>query len=129
MAIGSFFEGGGSADTAAGGSQDIDEEFDDEEMVIRNSARQPAQPTPAARSVQSETKSSSKSKSSRPDKPRIATLRDKDSDEDEDDEEKGQAFYAGGSEHSGQQILGPPGAGKKTNVDDYIKNLFQKARE
>ncbi|WAR01526.1 NSF1C-like protein [Mya arenaria] len=38
-------------------------------------------------------------------------------------EEDGQAFYAGGSETSGQQVLGPK---KKKNV---VENLFKSARE
>lgn len=37
-----------------------------------------------------------------------------------DDEEEGQAFYAGGSEHSGQQVLGPP---KKDIVADMFKSV------
>lgn len=39
------------------------------------------------------------------------------SSEDEDGNEKGQAFYAGGSQHSGQQILGPP---RKNPIKDYV---------
>lgn len=39
-----------------------------------------------------------------------------------DDEEEGQAFYAGGSEHSGQQVLGPP---KK----DIVADMFKSVRE
>ena len=61
-------------------------------------------------------------------KPRIATLHDQNNDEEDDDDERGQAFYAGGSEHSGQQILGPK-SGDKKKADDYIKSLFQKAKE
>lgn len=45
---------------------------------------------------------------------------------DEDDDQKGEAFYAGGSEHSGQQILGPPK--KKTPVQDYISEVFRTAQ-
>lgn len=41
------------------------------------------------------------------------------------DEEDGQAFYAGGSERSGQQILGP---GKKPK-DDLVSNMFKAAKE
>ncbi|XP_076267283.1 NSFL1 cofactor p47 [Rhynchophorus ferrugineus] len=37
------------------------------------------------------------------------------------DEEEGQAFYAGGSEHSGQQVLGPPK--KKDIVADMFKSV------
>jgi len=41
------------------------------------------------------------------------------------DGEEGQAFYAGGSETSGQQILGP----KKGKESDFVKGIFKKARE
>jgi UBX domain-containing protein 1 len=37
----------------------------------------------------------------------------------------GQAFYAGGSERSGQQIIGPP----KPNVDKKVTKLFEAARK
>lgn len=40
-----------------------------------------------------------------------------------EDEEEGQAFYAGGSEHSGQQVLGPP---KKR---DIVSDMFKAVRE
>lgn len=39
-------------------------------------------------------------------------------------DEEGQAFYAGGSEHSGQQVLGPPK--RKT---DMVAKLFKSAKE
>ncbi|KAJ8911566.1 hypothetical protein NQ315_007947, partial [Exocentrus adspersus] len=39
------------------------------------------------------------------------------------DEEEGQAYYAGGSEHSGQQILGPP---KK---QDIVADMFKSVHE
>lgn len=39
------------------------------------------------------------------------------------DEEEGQAFYAGGSEHSGQQVLGP---GKK---NDIVGDMFKSCQE
>lgn len=59
---------------------------------------------------------------------KIHTLRDGGDDEDDEGNEgndKGQAFYAGGSETSGQQIIGPP----KKNADHIIKDLFRKAKE
>lgn len=56
----------------------------------------------------------------------IRTLWDnKDKDEDKDEEPRGQAFYAGGSEHSGQQILGPT-AGRSSS-DPIIQNIFNQA--
>lgn len=47
-----------------------------------------------------------------------------DHDSDSSGEEDGQAFYAGGSEHSGQQVLGPP---KKKS--DVVAKLFKSAKE
>lgn len=44
---------------------------------------------------------------------------------DDKNDEKGQAFYAGGSQSSGQQVLGPPP--KKRS--EIIAEMFQKARE
>lgn len=43
----------------------------------------------------------------------------------DNNEEEGQAFYAGGSDQSGQQILGPP----RQSHESIIKNLFSKAKE
>lgn len=40
-------------------------------------------------------------------------------------EEKGQAFYAGGSQTSGQQILGPP---RKNPIKDYVSEVFRQAQ-
>lgn len=51
---------------------------------------------------------------------------DADEDLDSDSDDEGQAFYAGGSETSGQQILGPS---KKKEGADYVKHMFKKARE
>lgn len=72
-----------------------------------------------------EHKQSESKKESRPrgSGPKIHTIRDEDDDEKSD--EQGQAFYAGGSQTSGQQILGP----SKNNPEELIKNLFQKAKE
>lgn len=44
----------------------------------------------------------------------------------EDEEEQGQAFYAGGSERSGQQVLGPP---KRNPIKDYVSEIFRSAQE
>jgi len=41
-------------------------------------------------------------------------------------EEEGQAFYAGGSERSGQQVLGPS---KKKNADELVSSMFKSAKE
>ncbi|XP_055379979.1 NSFL1 cofactor p47 [Condylostylus longicornis] len=58
-------------------------------------------------------------------KPKVATLHNM-NDQSSDDEEEGQAFYAGGSERSGQQVLGPP---KKKNFSEQLSDLFKMARE
>ncbi|KAI8783953.1 NSFL1 cofactor p47 [Biomphalaria glabrata] len=44
----------------------------------------------------------------------------------ESSDEEGQAYYAGGSDTSGQQILGPP---KKKDANKLVDSLFQSARE
>jgi len=41
-------------------------------------------------------------------------------------DEEGQAFYAGGSERSGQQILGPP---KAKDTDKKVNKIFEAARK
>lgn len=43
----------------------------------------------------------------------------------DEDDEKGQAFYAGGSQTSGQQILGPP---RKNPIKDYVSEVFRQAQ-
>jgi UBX domain-containing protein 1 len=43
----------------------------------------------------------------------------------DENEEKGQAFYAGGSQASGQQILGPP---RKNPIKDYVSEVFKQAQ-
>lgn len=53
---------------------------------------------------------------------RIATLWDNNKNDDNDEHESGQAFYAGGSEHSGQQILGGPNA-------NIAHTLFESTRQ
>ncbi|KAL1485097.1 hypothetical protein MTO96_032178, partial [Rhipicephalus appendiculatus] len=46
--------------------------------------------------------------------------------DDSANEEEGQAFYAGGSEHSGQQVLGP---GKKPdNKEHFVAEMFKAAK-
>ncbi|XP_065225683.1 NSFL1 cofactor p47 [Planococcus citri] len=44
-------------------------------------------------------------------------------DSESSDEEDGQAFYAGGSEHSGQQVLGPPRARRSDIVTDVFRSV------
>ncbi|XP_077267520.1 NSFL1 cofactor p47 isoform X1 [Temnothorax americanus] len=66
---------------------------------------------------------STESKGAKP-KPRFGTLNDLQNADSSSDEEEGQAFYAGGSEHSGQQVLGP---GKKKK--DIIGDMFKTCQE
>lgn len=40
-----------------------------------------------------------------------------------EEEEEGQAFYAGGSEHSGQQVLGP------SKKKDFVADMFKSVKE
>uniref|UniRef100_U5EYU9 Putative nsfl1 cofactor p47 n=1 Tax=Corethrella appendiculata TaxID=1370023 RepID=U5EYU9_9DIPT len=60
-------------------------------------------------------------------KPKITTLFNcnKDEDSGDSDEEQGQAFYAGGSDRSGQQVLGPP---KKNPMKNFISEIFRSAQ-
>lgn len=44
----------------------------------------------------------------------------------DDEDEQGQAFYAGGSERSGQQVLGPP---KRKNFREQLTEMFRMAHE
>ncbi|XP_059166530.1 NSFL1 cofactor p47-like isoform X2 [Physella acuta] len=46
--------------------------------------------------------------------------------ESDSSEEEGQAYYAGGSDTSGQQVLGPP---KKKDSNRLVESLFKSARE
>ncbi|XP_070200232.1 NSFL1 cofactor p47-like [Littorina saxatilis] len=59
---------------------------------------------------------------------RFGTIGGLRADEDSSSEEEGQAFYAGGSDTSGQQVLGPPSR-KKKNPEGLVTDLFQSARE
>lgn len=56
---------------------------------------------------------------------RIVTLNNMSKSSDEE-EEGGQAFYAGGSDRSGQQVLGPP---RKNPLKDYVSEVFRSAKE
>ncbi|KAL2732026.1 NSFL1 cofactor p47 [Vespula squamosa] len=56
-------------------------------------------------------------------KPKFGTISDLQNRDSSSEEEEGQAFYAGGSEHSGQQVLGP---GKK---NDIISDMFKSCQE
>ena len=58
----------------------------------------------------------------------IATLSDyKDKPKTTPPEDKGQEFFAGGSEHSGQMIEGPPK--KKATPESMARDVFESAKE
>lgn len=65
-----------------------------------------------------------KKKSTPADRSKIATLSSMKKQESDSDEEEGQRFYAGGSTHSGQEVLGP---GRASH--DMISELFRSVRE
>jgi UBX domain-containing protein 1 len=46
--------------------------------------------------------------------------------DDSSSDDEGQAFYVGGSDHSGQQVLGPPR--KKTDAS-FVDRVLNKVRE
>ncbi|CAF0710617.1 unnamed protein product [Brachionus calyciflorus] len=121
-AIGSFYEGGGDeTDEPIITHSDIPQNYD----MLDDDEDDDDDYEPPSRSLPQK-KESPKSKPQRGSRARIFTLNDNKSDEEQDDE-KGQAFYAGGSQASGQQILGP--STSKKNPEEIIKNLFQKAKE
>merc|ERR1719510_15433 len=122
-------------------------EVEDFEAVRQSSAAAAAPPTAAAQPAAKPSPAKPKEESS-PSKPtpptgasskpmgnsnintfsnRFGSSSSKKDDEDSSDsEEDGQAFYAGGSETSGQQILGPA---KKKDGADFVKHMFKKAKE
>ncbi|XP_013119175.2 NSFL1 cofactor p47 [Stomoxys calcitrans] len=60
-------------------------------------------------------------------KPKFATLGDMSKRTSaQNDDEEGQAFYAGGSDRSGQQVLGPP---KRKNFREQLTDMFRMAQE
>nr|XP_027809970.1 NSFL1 cofactor p47 isoform X4 [Marmota flaviventris] len=70
---------------------------------------------------------SSVSRGTAPSDNRVTSFRDLIHDQDEEEEEEeGQRFYAGGSERSGQQIVGPP---RKRSPNELVDDLFKGAKE
>ncbi|XP_069739864.1 NSFL1 cofactor p47 [Narcine bancroftii] len=57
---------------------------------------------------------------------RVTSFRDLWNEDKDEEEDEGQRFYAGGSERSGQQIVGPP---KKKNSNEVVEDLFKGAKE
>ena len=58
----------------------------------------------------------------------LASLR-QDSDSEDSGNEEGQAFYAGGSDSSGQQILGPSKNKGKGNREELVAQMFKSVKE
>lgn len=132
LAVSNFFD----SDQGTGGHEDyiaIDQEEEqvghdltpglDELTPLRSHFLSPPSPEPSSGQRQESTDKMSKGN----DKPKIATLgslRNRSDDGEESDE--GQAFYAGGSDRSGQQILGPP---RKKDPEKIVKEMFESAKQ
>lgn len=115
VALSSFYEG--DNDPAEGGAaipldDDDDDDDSDEGNVPMDSVHF--------------SRSDAKAKAKKAPKSNIATLSSLNDSSSEDEDEKGQAFYAGGSERSGQQVLGPP---KKNPIKDYVSEIFRSAQQ
>ena len=54
----------------------------------------------------------------------LSSLQNNQDSQESSDDEHGQAFYAGGSEHSGQQVLGPP-----RRRTDIVTDVFRSVRQ
>lgn len=142
VAIGSYFENSEVASNNESGStrlnQHSHEDDDDDDNDEADRAEFAKYMSSFKESNASKAPKESSLKNSDTSRSRIHTLasmrEDRDDgeshghDEDDDSEEdKGQAYYAGGSETSGQQIIGP--AKKSRNPENVIKDLFRKAKE
>jgi len=90
-------------------------------------ADMPAAPMPQQESTPPEATSRAQDPRAPQQPSRFATMGSMRQDEDSDNSEDGQAFYAGGSETSGQQVLGPPK--KKKDPQAIVQDMFDQARE
>lgn len=111
VALASFYENdgdGGDSEPEVIGPPTIINQDSDDEVVSQ----------PSSESASAAFKATQKTTNSR-----FATLANLSKDTGSSDEEEGQAFYAGGSEHSGQQVLGP---GKKKK--DFVTEMFQSVK-
>ncbi|GAB6022198.1 hypothetical protein CHUAL_006333 [Chamberlinius hualienensis] len=104
--------------------EDID--FDVQEIPTGNVVRQPENVQVPSNDdepqIIGEQKSSSQPPTKQPSK--YATIFGVDDDENDSEGDEGQAFYAGGSERSGQQILGP-----KKKKGDLVGDIFKAAKD
>lgn len=103
------------------------EDTEDTEVIPDPEILVEAEP-PAEESIEMSSDPSGSKKDKKPAgaKPRFATLGTLNDAESSSDEEQGQAFYAGGSERSGQQVLGPP---RKNPIKDYVSEVFRSAQQ
>ena len=140
LAIQSFFEHS-AEDTAMGANnnqnvtedqqraQQLQQMFSNKPMVETHSSDEDSSQEMSSPKATQKTKKDMKPVATRQTSSKFATLdslrRQGDSGA-SSGEEEGQAFYAGGSERSGQQVLGPP---RKKNPDEVVTNLFASAKE
>ena len=87
-----------------------DEFFDSDELIQSRSVRSQEAPV--------DMKTSKQKKNTN-----FGTLKDLNDKESSSDDEEGQAFYAGGSTTSGQQILGP------SKKKDFVKDMFKSCKD
>lgn len=111
VALSSFYEGDNEGERPAIPVDD-DDDSDDDNV-----------PMDSVHLSRSDAKSKAKKA---PKSNKFATLASLNDSSSEDEEEQGQAFYAGGSERSGQQVLGPP---KKNPIKDYVSEIFRSAQQ
>jgi len=116
VAVASFFENDGGAERQAADGQSR------EEPAVAS----PAEPDPPSdESSDEDYQPKAKGRSGR--------IADLDSSDSGSSDEDGQAFYVGGSETSGQQVLGPrrrdKRAGGGSKVGDMVGDMFRSARE
>lgn len=97
-------------------------EGENDDADISDEENPPAEPA----SIQFARAEKAKAKKAPKPQSNIATLHTLHSSSSEDEEEQGQAFYAGGSERSGQQVLGPP---RKNPIKDYVSEIFRSAQQ
>eukprot|EP00795_Rhopilema_esculentum_P012683 gene12683-3396_t len=111
IALSSFYdEDGGGQDDAV--DVDGDSLVETTSAPVTSSSRQPSQP---------ESASSTSGRFAT-----ISSLHNDESDSSGSNEDEGQAFYAGGSETSGQQILGP--SKRKNKPDGIAQKIFDAAK-
>lgn len=111
VALSSFYEGDNEGDRP--GPVVLDDDDSDDDNV----------PMDSVHLSRSDAKSKAKKATQSSNIATLASLNDSSSD---DEAEQGQAFYAGGSERSGQQVLGPP---KKNPIKDYVSEIFRSAQQ